>query len=414
MNFVTSHFSILLRLWVIGIAVLVVIAPTDISLQVRMLGLMFLGMLYWSLWSVRGTVKNIPVPVKTKPSFMFLAILFFAQLMAANYASISYTGSSLLSSLINVIDGVDAYGQYQSHFAEQGFRNEAFYYRLPAVFSLALTKIIYLYLLSLFVSSYYSLRAVWFLSIFSALPIVLFSLSRGTFFEIFEVALATVYFIFASKYNELGLRKNRLKWLLIGMVGIGILSFLFLVNTGRRFGSFDDLLGRGCFTNFCFIPYNFIPYFEYLLYSLAVYFSTGIYMFGEYFAALLRGEMTYSIIPFFYSFSGQLWDGLPSDLCSRYFSCAGVWTPDILKFFSVFGFTVFLLMPLLIRIVLRLESRILATGSVFALPFLYTILVLLISLPVGKFFTGSSANVIASLFFLSLLVAQMRARIVIS
>lgn len=389
------------RLWLIALMILYVLAPTTIIGLNKMTGLIGFSLLYWVVF-VKGKRCIVENSRPRAWSLTTLAILFIVEFFTANYAGSYYTGSSLVEAAGAVLSGANTYGSYQAHFLAANIRSTPIFDKLPAILSLAIAKGVFLMVASeLFQRVRFGLHSLIVLLIFTV-PILLFCAARGTFFEVFEIVLGIIYFALATNAGRFISPAKKMAGLGAVAVGFIVLVWLFAINTARRFGSFDAYLNRDCFTNFCFSPYGFFEAGEYLLFQISTYFSMGAYFISEYIKAIISGELVHSLIPGYYLLSGEGVYGLKKEMCGVYFDCGGVWVPEIFQLISIFGVFTIAFIPVLLLMARRFELLVLRHNNRFSLPLLYLVLVFFVSLPVGKFYIGTSANIINTVVFIML------------
>lgn len=393
------------RVWLIFVLSLYFLAPTSTSALLRVVG----GVFFLTLFLPAFLIKEVQVGVseKNRPlSWQAVAGLLVLQFVCVSYAINFYTGSSILSVISDSIAGENLYLSYQNYFREEGVA-ELSLAKIPAIFGLAITKSIFLFFFSaIFMGSEDKrLRKIMMLS---ALPIVLMSLARGTFFEIFEILVVIVYGF------SLRIKRFRAKYIFyLTLLGVSFF-FLFMLNTIRRYEDAESYFASTCATaNYCFSPLGFVFYLEYAVYLLSTYFSMGVFFLSNYISVIADGNLLTSILPLASTgFSGLMNSGLERELCENYLDCRAVWMPEIISWVSFFGLVViYPAVWMFIKIVNSFEIRLLKAGSRYSFPLLSLLLIYLLSLPVGKFWTVSSQNMLSTIFFvLAIMLTQKRAR----
>lgn len=395
---VRPSLKYLVRLWVIGIGFLILVAPTDIPIVNRLISCAILLLFFWTaFWPVQRNERQqivsaspaASIPLKRKIALVFLQFVFID--VAARF----YTGSGLVDGILGLFQGANTYQSYQNYFTESQISSQPIYTRLHIIMFLAIGKFTFVAITCDFYVRLdrhsFSGFAIFFVS---TLTYIAFGLCRGTFFEVFEVVIANVYFSMISR----SLRPNtgtKTTASIFKMVLLLILPILFIFNAMRRYDDPAQFLQHVCSSNFCFDSYNIWFYGEYLLYIMATYFSNGIYSISVFYENILAGIGVEYIIPLYSIF---LYDteaiGVRGLICETYLNCRFVWVPDLTLFMSLFGIAAFFAVAFLLRIFHRLEVRMMKKGRLSGYIFLFYITVLVISLPVGNFITVSSANIL--------------------
>ncbi|WP_143129293.1 hypothetical protein [Variovorax sp. PDC80] len=377
----------------IFILVLYLIAPTSTDALLRVVG----GIFFLTLFLFAFLTAQTQVPGKIVGralSLRTVVALLILQLVSVAYAINFYTGSSIFSVITGSLAGENLYLSYQNYFRDEGVA-EFSIGKIPAILGLAATKSIFLFLFaSVFLGN--EPKGIRRVMMLSALPIVLMSMARGTFFEIFEILVVVAYGI------SLRTRRFKAKYVFY-FLAVGISFFvLFILNTIRRYEDAESYFASSCATlNYCFSPYGFAFYVEYAIYLLSTYFSMGIFFLSNYISIIFSGNLLSSIFPLAStSFFGLMENGLERELCRRYLDCSAVWMPEVISWVSFFGLLiVFPAVWLFIRAANKFEIQALKTGSRYSFPILALLLIYLVSLPVGKFWTVSSQNILSTIFF---------------
>ena len=399
----TTSLLRIFRAWLISVTIIYLIAPTYTSLALRVVGVLliftlFLPVFFAKKLQVDAGIKERPLGYKIV--LFFLVLQFFCAEYAINY----YTGSGIVSTISDFIDGKNLYSSYQAYFKEENIA-ELSLGKIPAIIGLAATKSIFLYLFSSVFLGHES-KTVSRMMLISVLPIVLVSLARGTFFEIFEILVVIVYGV--SLHVKRFKARHALYALVIGLLFMG----LFILNTLRRYEDAQSYFSGTCATfDYCFNPYGVSISFEYMIFVLSAYFSMGLFFLSSYISFLFDGELWASIFPFAAtSFAGIMNDGLEREICRYFLDCRAVWMPELISWISFFG--ILMMYPILwymLRFSGKLERRILSVGSRCSFPLLCLLLIYILSLPVGKFWTVSSQNIISTLIFMgAIIISKIR------
>lgn len=393
----TATISYLLKIWIVSNCLLYLLSPSTTAFHLRVLGVFLLALLFAPLIGVRPQKVHFEVSHEGITGGRVFALLS-VQLLCAEYALRFYTGSGIGSILSDFWSGVNIYAAYQQYFKEEGVA-EFTLTKVPAILALASVKFLFLYCYSyVFVSA--AGRATKRLLLLSAIPVLLIGVGRGTFFEVFEVLMVVLYG-WSLRAGKFRIRH----FVLVGSIGIIFLA-LFISNTIRRYPDVEAYFSSSCATSmYCFDYFGIDFYLEYVFYLLSTYFSMGIFLVSNYVSILFGGEVLWSILPLVSMAGFGVYEGgLEKYLCSAYVDCKAVWMPELITWIAFFGFLlVFPFAWLIVAIVPRVELYLMRRSSVFSFPVLYLIFLYMISIPVGKFWSVSSQNILCTIAFVGLL-----------
>lgn len=387
--------------WMLLISSLFLFAPNNLSLQHSLVFISLIALLYYPLFILKDKKKfsvKVNLPKKINSWGLFLLILI--EFALADYAARFYTGSGLLDAISALKAGESNYYLYQSHFAENNLSGLTLK-KVPAILAAAAVKGIYLFVISIFFLYRNNQKPKYFL-LLCIIPLILFSVARGTFFEVFEISLSIFYFhkITSSKAApSLNVRIRNNVYLVTTFV---ILTFLFSLNAASRYEDKSSFLEKTCsLGDFCFSPYTNFTTLEHSIYFLSSYFSTGLYFITQYILLLFEGKLLSSLLPFTtLSIFSTKEIGLTEDLCANYINCGVAWQPDLFYWFSFFGFILCLfIFPVFFYYLIKLERVLLRNLNLYSLPLSYLLLIYLVSIPVGNFFTTSSSSYICAIAF---------------
>lgn len=396
--------------WLLFLSIMFLFAPHNIPIANKIVFILLFLILFSPIFFVKDNFvssSSFNMPLKMK-NFKLL-ILIFLQFLASEYASRYYTGIGLLESLGQTLQGNSNYALYQSYFAENSL--EVFTIsKLPAIFASAFVKGVFLYSISVFMLYKNEVSKKYFL-LFSIIPLILYSISRGTFFEVFEIVFCIFYFYKVNTNNiSSSLKLKNLKNNLYLLFSAIFLISTFSLNAAKRYGGDTSaLISSECLIQeSCFEPYSDFVSIEYPIYLLSGYFSTGTYFVTEYITILLDGNLLSSTIPLVTTrFFDLTQFDLVEDFCKNYVSCGVSWQPDLFGWFSFFGVILTLIIfPLFFYLVFKVEKLILHNLNLYSLPLLYLLLIYIVSLPVGNFYTTSSANILCTFYFLALWIMK--------
>lgn len=415
MNSVNGNHSLrlgiagLFRLWLIFLCVLFLLAPTDIPITNRIIGVTALFFSFWIVFLKNAGLHSSQVEIYRVPRISEQRQLFLllVQLALTSVGVAFYTGTNLVSGLFDSLRGLNTYSAYQSFFRDSGIAGTGFLSRIHIIVSMAVGKLIFVIITANFFLST-ARRTFVSISIFaSSLLIYLsFGLSRGTFFEVFEISVAVGYFGYISKKPREFQRRILLTKFTKILIAIS-LPILFIVNTMRRFDDRETYFERLCSSNFCFRPYNIEISSEYFVYIFANYFANGPYSVSVFFENILEGKNLEYLLPMWGYWGADLEEaGVRGLLCGQYLNCRFVWMPDIVLFLSVFGIFSFLFSNLFLYWTVKNEKRMMMTQKHSGHAVNFYLFLFIISLPVGNFLTISSSNILG--LMIAILMARFR------
>lgn len=393
----TSVPSILLA-WLTFVLTLYLLSPTDIEWDVKFIGIVFFLLFFGPVFYLKRRplwyVEYYPKSLEQK----YLLLGLVVQWGCAQYAIMFYTGNSLSEVVQGTLDGANLYKSYQDYFIDSDIKSTSVITRLPAIVSLAAVKIVFILYASLFFQRRIA-RFGAFILMVSTLAYLLVGLARGTFFEVFEILIAYIYFFYAYNFLRYLSVSKRLMLICTAFCSLLIVPSLFILNTIRRY-DYDAMayFGTVCNNNFCFEPYGLSYYVEYAVYVISVYFSMGLFFMSHLLRMVLEGELINSLIPSYYNVLESKSQGLRTVFCES-LDCQFVWVPDVIVFISVFGVFSVLVVFLVHFSLFYLERYAIERFNLFSGPLIYFVVLFLMSLPVGNFYTVSSSNILSSLFF---------------
>lgn len=309
--------------------------------------------------------------------FLFIFLLFITN-SAINY----YTGLTFITALGNLFGGEVNYAAYQLFFKEE-VRHNFELIKLVHVTSIAIIKSVAFYCIYLILFCRKN-RMVAFVFI---APMVVFSVSRGTSIEFFEIALFFVSAFYIKSKIDVAFNGLRIYISIFLLLILGV--SVFLGNVSLRLGEsvFDDI----CFGPFCYgnaLGSSLDP----LFFFLSGYFLGGLYNISTFIAA---NEFISALYPGNLLFSREL-----DVLCNSDYVCAA-WHPLLADFISIFG--VFVIIPLLLmhKIVNMALKR--SDNSFITCLIIYQYSYFVFSLFVGEGIFASSSNIIIFIFTATIL-----------
>ncbi|OYU11106.1 MAG: hypothetical protein CFE38_14100 [Comamonadaceae bacterium PBBC1] len=217
---------------------------------------------------------------------------------------------------------------------------------------------------------------------------VIFSLARGTFFEIFEISIILIFILFVRIKNVTNFLISRNNILVLGFVII-ILS-MYQHNINLRYGEAEVDL---CISRLICYDEDFIlPAIGKLFTKLMGYFGFPFL----YMSQFLEEYMFYSLVNFttlMLPFSPITADISPRFLCDASFDCGASWSPFIEKIIINFGLPFSLVIIFLIGFI---YSMVLSVNNlrIIHLIFIYYIFLFVFSLPINDFIYSVSSNAI--------------------
>lgn len=398
-----------MKQWILILLFLYLIAPTSTAILTRVIGLAFIFMIFSPLFLIRNNKSKY---IKYSPEFNGLdkyksISILLLQFLFANYAISYYTGNNIVGVIADSLAGANTYRQYQEYFKENELANFTLA-KMPAIFSLAAVKFIFIYFVTAFI---YKKSSVFEKIIFltAVVPVILVGAARGTFFEIFEIFIISFYGIalVTKKFKPVTIAKF--------FLGAVFLIFAFMINTMRRYENSNSYFEGVCATTmYCYDSIGINFYIEYVFYLLSSYFSMGMFFLSKYLELIFEGAYMGSLLPLYStSFLGIYQGGLEATLCAYEFDCRAVWMAELISWISVFGLILsFVAIAALMLLLTKIEYYLFKKNNIYAFPCAALLLIYLISLPVGKFWTVSSQNILCTFAFGALfLISNYKRRI---
>ncbi|WP_138515866.1 hypothetical protein [Limnobacter alexandrii] len=382
-----------LRTWVLGITILALFAPNTTTLIERIVGIVFIVFLLLPVFLIKDNPAKFDyLVVAHRCKKWHFTLLITLQFIFVNYSSLFYTGSSTLDILSLTLSNENVYGIYQQYFSESNIGNFSLD-KIPAILSTFFFKFIFLFICFSKLKTENRKFELFFV-ILSALIYSSFALSRGTFFEIFEVCIALIF-------RSVLFSKNEFKFISPSrLLFVGILIFLFFTNTLRRFEGVEEYLANSCITeSFCFDSKFYSFPGSYFIYILSTYFSMGIFFISKVVLWMIEENIFIAFPPFLlnsFAFSSNY--GLVEGMCNNLFVCKGVWIPEALVMLQLLGIPLLFFFTWIVLARIKTIER--ALGSqlgTIGLIAMYYLYIFIISLPVGRFWSVSSANIIGTI-----------------
>lgn len=260
-------------------------------------------------------IYNCKVTTIHRPGFIWNIALFFLMLFISNLTINYYTGLTLFSTLQNLINSDSNYNFYQSHFRE----NERFNFELKKLFYvsfISIIKITAFYYIYNFV--FFDDSKLW--SVAFLLPLIFFSIARGTSVEVFEM----IIFLFSVLFLKSKLYHIKIMWFKYLPIAV-LASVIFIWNISLRMDQYS--LTNTCFGPFCYKSFFNLP-FDNLFYFLGVYFFSGFY---NLYLLYNTNGLFEILMPFNAVFTFSI-----SEICKSKLVC-GSWHPALVYLLPLLG-----------------------------------------------------------------------------
>jgi hypothetical protein len=302
-------------------------------------------------------------------------------LIITNAAISYYTGLTILSAVENILSGKVNYEIYQLFFKKES-RADFELVKLIHITSIAFIKIVAFYCIY---SIVFCLQKKLWGIIFMA-PMLIFSVSRGTSIEFFEIFLFLTVVMYIKSQYQINKHSHRI---------YGLLLIIFILASNIFMGNVSLRLGESSLENLCFGPFCYKEglgtFMDPVFYFLSGYFLGGFYNSNVFFSG---NDLVTLMLPGNIYFSHDL-----ASLCAMGFQCAA-WEPLLPKLFTIMGIFTFFILILLHKVVNVALSN--SMNVFITCLILYNYTYLIFSLFVGEGIFSSSSN---SLIFYSLSLA---------
>ena len=128
--------------------------------------------------------------------------MLIIQFIGISIATAYYTGSDLFSAYSNALSGANAYSEYQKHFAESAIAEASLGSKATYILLLSLAKLLTIFFIAnFFLSAERNASTTAGLLLATAVYLG-FGLARGTFFEVFELAVAYAFFWSMTSHTQ--------------------------------------------------------------------------------------------------------------------------------------------------------------------------------------------------------------------
>lgn len=320
----------------------------------------------------------IRVNLSYSQKVLFYVFLVFISNSAINY----YTGLTFITAIGNLFSGDVNYAAYQLFFKDES-RYEFELVKLLHVTSIALIKLVAFY--SIYTIAFHSRERI--AAFIFITPMIVYSVSRGTSIEFFELALFFITTLYVkSKINLFANRRRMYIWLLLlSIFGLSV----FLGNISLRLG--ESLSDNVCFGPFCYgggLGSSLDP----LFFFLSGYFLGGFYNISTFISA---NEVIGVLFPGNMFISRDL-----TNLCSMEYQCAA-WHPLLPKIMSIMGIFILIVLALMHKVVNYMLSK--SKNAFMACLIVYHYSYFVFSLFVGEGLFASSSNTLIFSFVIFVL-----------
>ncbi|MEZ9859220.1 hypothetical protein AB4381_12175 [Vibrio splendidus] len=336
--------------------------------------------------------------------FLFFALIAFGCCL---YSVYYYTGLSVFSLLKLVISGDSLYTLYQEYFKENSIGQFSFL-KIPAILSQVFMKLALVFAFYLFIVSNVKLTFLnkTCLSIV-ILSYVIFSVSRGTSFEFFEILMLT-WFSFQAKGDiSPSVSSSMKRNMFLLALSIFFLS-IYSYNVSARYQHVDDYVINCVSPDMCLDRESFLYYaspgLAILSLKLSGYFVIGLH-YTSYFFENIFFSSSINTLEFILPFSSVYTELSVGFLCDSKLECGPTWKPDFTAFTIKYGIFINLASIVLIFSLCRLSLKSWEKKVSFVdFSILFFCFLFIISLPIGNFISSSSSNFLTFLILITLKV----------
>lgn len=398
--FLTIIFS-----FFIAISFLAYLAPVTFPFLELTLGILAVFFAYIIVWfgfnsnKLDGrAVATISPRVALKFNIFFIINLLILP-FSLEYVVRFYTGGSVPDKIDNLFNGVSNYLVYQSYFNSTSLSSFSLSKLIPIIANTQI-KFNLIFSVYLFFNSKPLRNFSNFYLFYSIFILVLYSISRGTNFEIFEIFICFFYFC-SLRYNISYLLFSSIKFFSFALIAVSAVIFYFMesVNTRATISCFTSDL---CIDQSGFV-YLISSDIGYILFVFSGYFTFGLHYIGHIFSVLIGDyffEMIFLPIIFGMANHGEL-------LCNYFIDCGVNWEPDLSVLIHIFGFIPSVLILFIIGSFFKFFINDgLLKNNFISLSIGYFIYLYLISLPIAQFITVSSQNILLLMSFLSIFILR--------
>jgi hypothetical protein len=297
-------------------------------------------------------------------------------LIIARQVSQFYTGNEIESIYSNISSGESLYNNYQKHFEENEV-GELTLYKIPYILGIVFLKVLSLWGLAKVIinqnTKFYLIYVI---------PFLLFSIARGTSFEIFELGTFTIFCILVAKRFNL-----KAFFTLVTLFLIAVLIYNFNL-TMRYSGAYtlNQCAGSACIdNNSIFLSFGIFHDIAWLLFG---YFGFGLWYLIEFLNYMAENFDLKILFPIYNLVENYSNIGL----CEIQLYCGAMWRPSLEMYLTNFGLFTLIVIILHGMIFKLMLNSYYYSKNVVPLLGAYMIFLSMVALPIGGFVTSSSAN----------------------
>lgn len=379
------------------------IVPVDSGILIKLISSIYVSLL-WAGYFIGSSLKckreviGYNAFISKPRSLFFVVFLISSQLVLSIYAGKHYTGLGVYNAFQNLFLGDSNYAIYQAYFNSESLGSFSIN-KLPAILSMFYVKLIFIFMLYFFVVKKDG-RYDFLVVLFSAFPVLMLAVFRGTNFEFFEIIVALICAFYIRSLFD---KEHKFPFFKVFALA-AFFVFIYTLQVMSRYGFNYSI---NCDNAFCYDYGSFIhqvlPPISSVLYKLSAYFYFAPDYMARWFVYFLDNELFFTLfIPgngFIYDYSGK-W------LCGNEFVCGPTWAPD----FEVF--TYFLGLPLIAMLIVFLAFFQKCLKNAAGLSFIdflgfYLVTLQFYAFPVGNFLFVSSANKLMLVSFIVLFFARL-------
>lgn len=401
-----SVFLTIIFYWFLFLTVLALLAPLQITIEPFLVGIavfwavffiLTLGYLSFGMETHKGCDRkynSFKLNIDRNTSFKAFLFLFVPSLLLTMYAMYFYTGQTIFSLVTNLKLGNSLYSKYQSFFMEQGLMVFSFS-KIPAIVSMILIKGILLWSFYVYVFLPVKIKRLNYVFLFLiCLNYILFSLARGTNFELFEILLLVIFtVVYRAKYIWRSLFSIRLVIFLI-FIFVSVLA-LYLSTIQARF--VDGVIWKCSVALICLdtesFIYTLVPGIGLVLFALAGYFLFGVLyvsVFIQSFLFEMNHSFLYIFLPLGFNILGE--DIIRESICGNLLDCGASWTPSIMIWLNSMGVLILGVVIFILGYIASAVEKGLSKHHFVLFVLLFYLVMLVVSLPVGDFVFISTSN----------------------
>ena len=323
-----------------------------------------------------------------------------------------YTGKTVLDVVNGIIGGGASYQEYQNYFKYMNL-SEFSVAKVPIVLMNSIAKFLLIYwVIRTFV--YRERKRLLEIALSFMLPFLylLFSLARGTSYEMFELMCLLVLSIFLRKERyRLSFGRLRAVILILTIFFLGINYFQYSLNVR---GPMECATAEICLDESTFLM-RYLPGLGMITYKFTGYFLFGIFFSSVVIEQLIlanSSNILAAIVPGGFLWNTKMHGGMRFLICGKLIDCGAAWIPDTMNILYVIGLIG--LTALLYFVGLqcgKMSANAIDRSSVIDAVGLYFVMIFMISLPVGNLLSVSSSNILCIVFVIFLKLSKKAQRL---